>query len=267
MHFGLALRLLRTDAGVSLSELARRLGVSTAYLSRVEHGHDAAPTPDRIATIAKELDVPPLILLEIAQGAGAALGSYLERVPQASTLFLEMARRDFGAVEIARIKAFIDREMPPRHREHRVVRLSDFLAAERVLVRVTTDDFEDVVRLAATRLTSDRAELRSLSARILEREQESSSLLGNGVAVPHAVSPGHAAAAALVTLAKPLAMRTPDGQPLRTIIVLVSPDSGGRHVQLLAHVARLAFRGLSGALADARTAAIALSRLEAIDVS
>jgi hypothetical protein len=51
------------------------------------------------------------------------------------------------------------------------------------------------------------------------------------------------------------------------VIVLVSPDGGRRFVQLMAHVARLAGRGLSEALADARTAAVALARLEAIDVS
>ena len=55
MHFGAALRLLRVDAGVTLRALAERVGVSSAYLSRVENGHDAVPTPDRLADIAAAL--------------------------------------------------------------------------------------------------------------------------------------------------------------------------------------------------------------------
>ena len=45
LNLGATLRLLRVEAGLSLRELAARVGVSTAYLSRVENGHDAAPTP------------------------------------------------------------------------------------------------------------------------------------------------------------------------------------------------------------------------------
>jgi PTS system nitrogen regulatory IIA component len=267
MHFGAALRIIRTDAGLSLSELARRLGVSPAYLSRVEHGHDAAPTPDRVIAIARALDVPPLVLLEIAQGAGAALASYLERVPEASSLFLEMARRDFGAAEMARLRAFIDRELPGRDAASRQARLGDVVAIDRILVQVVAEDLDDVVALAATRLASDRATAKTLAAKILEREAESPSLLGKGLAAPHAVVPGTDTAAAVVTLARPLRMRTPDGAPVRVVVVLVSPAGGRRQVQLLAHLARLAVRGLVGVLAEAKTPERALARLETVDVS
>jgi PTS system nitrogen regulatory IIA component len=266
MHFGAALRLLRTDAGLSLSELARAVGVSPAYLSRVEHGHDAAPTPDRVVAIARALDVPPLVLLEVAQGAGTALASYLQRVPEASTLFLEMARRDFAAPEIARIKAFIDRELPAAA-PARTVRLGDLLAPERVLVRVVAEDLDDLIVLAASRLAPDRTAARALAAHILEREQAAPSLLGGGVALPHAVVPGATPAAALVTLAKPLRLATPDRGAVRVAVVVVLPDGGARAVQLLAHVARLAVRGLAGALDGARTTDVALAQLRALDVS
>jgi PTS system nitrogen regulatory IIA component len=59
MHFGFTLRLMRTTAGFSLRELAARVGVSSAYLSRVEHGHDPIPTLDRLASIARCLRVSP----------------------------------------------------------------------------------------------------------------------------------------------------------------------------------------------------------------
>ena len=67
MHFGATLRLLRIEAGLGLRELAQRVGVSSAYLSRVENGHDAPPTPDRLATIARILGLSPSVLLELGQ--------------------------------------------------------------------------------------------------------------------------------------------------------------------------------------------------------
>jgi len=258
--------MIRVDAGLSLSELARRLGVSVPYLSRVERGHDAPPTPDRVVAIADALEVPPLVLLEIAQGAGVALAGYLERVPEAGTLFLEMARRNLGTAEIGRIKAFIDRELAGPVPLVRQMRLTE-LVGDRVLLRVVCDDLEDAIAIAATRLADDGGAARALAARIIERERAAPSLLGSGVVVPHAVMRGVGPAAAVITLDPPLAAATPDGDPLRVAVVIVSPSSGRRHLQLLAHVARLAARGLADLLAEPRTPARALARLAALDVS
>lgn len=115
MHFGATLRLLRVDAGLTLRALARRIGVSSAYLSRVENGHDPAPTPDRLIAIADALGLPRAVMVELAQQAGPAVAGYLDRVPEASTFFLDIARRDFRGPQIARIKAFIDAEFPKPH--------------------------------------------------------------------------------------------------------------------------------------------------------
>lgn len=46
--FGLAVRVLRREHGMSQSELAKKLGVSSAYLSALEHGKRGAPTFDMI---------------------------------------------------------------------------------------------------------------------------------------------------------------------------------------------------------------------------
>jgi PTS system nitrogen regulatory IIA component len=267
MHFGATLRMLRIDAGLGLNELARRIGVSPAYLSRVEHGHDAVPTPDRVAAIARALDLPPIVLLEIAQGAGAALASYLERVPEASALFLDMASRELGAAEIARIKAYMDRSLPARDPRERPARLGELVTADRVLLRVVCHDLEDLVALAADRLVDDRAQARALIAHILEREDAAPSVMGGGVVVPHAIVPGAASRAALVTVARPLKLRTPDGVPVRAGIVLVEPAADRRHLQRLAHIVRLAARGLTDSLAEARAPVEALERLAALDVS
>lgn len=46
--FGARLRALREARGVTLTELARALHVSAAYLSALEHGHRGRPSPGLI---------------------------------------------------------------------------------------------------------------------------------------------------------------------------------------------------------------------------
>jgi PTS system nitrogen regulatory IIA component len=267
-HFGATLRMLRMDAGLGLGELAARIGVSSAYLSRVEHGHDPVPTHDRVIAIAHALELPPIVLLEIAQGAGAALASYLERVPEASSLFLEMATRELGAVEIARVKAFMDRTMPERGaNRRRPARLSELLVPNRVLVRAVCSDIDDLVSVASTRLAADRAEAKTLVAKLLEREGAASSAMGAGVVAPHAFIAGQPSRAVLVILARPIKARTPDGVPIQMGIVLVEPAADRTHLERLAHIARLAARGLANVLDRARTPDDALRHLATLDVS
>jgi PTS system nitrogen regulatory IIA component len=261
---GAVLRMLRTDAGVTLGDLARAIGVSPAYLSRVEHGHDAVPTPDRLVAIARVLDLPPLVLLEIAQGAGTALASYLERVPEARSLFVEMARRELGAAEIGRIKAFMDRSLPAR--EARRARLADVLSPRHVIVRAMCQDVGDVIALAASRLSDDEP-ARDVAARVLEREELAPSFIGRGVIAPHAITGSGASRAALVVAGRGIRAKPPDGVAVRVGVVLLAPRADKHHLELLAHVARLAGRGLADALCDARTAEQALERLAALDVS
>ncbi|NVB84167.1 MAG: helix-turn-helix domain-containing protein [Kofleriaceae bacterium] len=265
-HFGATLRMLRVDAGMGLGELANRIGVSPAYLSRVEHGHDPVPTPDRVVAIARALQLPPLVLLEIAQGAGAAIASYLERVPEASALFLDLAGRDLGAAEIARIRAYIDRTIPARSGPAKP-RLGELLTETRVVVRATCADLEDVVMVAAARLARDREQARSLARDLLEREEAAPSMMGGGVVAPHAILPGEAVRAALVVLGRPIKTRTPDAVPLQVAVVLIEPAADRRHLDRLAHVARLAGRGLAETLSPARTAEQALRLLASLDVT
>lgn len=62
--FGTALALIRTQAGWSTSRLARGLGVSTSYLSKVERGEAPPLTLQRIRDVQRLLDlngVAPLL--------------------------------------------------------------------------------------------------------------------------------------------------------------------------------------------------------------
>lgn len=265
MHFGAALRLLRMESGISLRALAQRIGVSGAYLSRVENGHDPSPTPDRLVAIADAIGVPAAVLLDLAQQTGSAVSGYLQRVPAASSLFLDIAQRDLGSAQIARIKAFIDAEFPGRRGRPAAgsARLRDLLTPSRVVLKLACSQLEDLIDVAVSRLPASPGHTPAeVAARIWAREQEAPSVLGGGLAVPHGLVPGAPLAAVLVTLARPLPVATPDGQPLTAALVVVWGESGRRNLDLLARTARLAGCNVAEELRGATTAARALSVIE-----
>ena len=254
MHVGATIRLLRVDAGLSLRDLARRIGVSSAYLSRVENGLDAVPTPERLAAIARELDVPPTLLMDAAHRVSPFVAHYLEQVPGASMLFLELARRNLTGRQLARVREFLDTEFPVRAagQETPIPALAPLLAPERMVLRLTCTALEDALDVAAGRLAAACPGVSALRlvTELKRREAEASSMVGSGVVVPHAFIEHAAPLAALVTLAKPLPAETPDRVPLQLLVVLVGGELGRTHLMRLAHVARLASHGLAERLAN-----------------
>ncbi|HVY44808.1 MAG TPA: helix-turn-helix domain-containing protein [Minicystis sp.] len=267
MHFGATLRLLRTDAGVSLRALASEVGVSSAYLSRVENGHDAVPTPDRLVAIARVLHVPPALLIELAHKVTPVVAAYLERVPAAAALFVEIARRELTGAQIARIKAFVDAEFPREASPAATAsgRLSQLLTPEHVVLRLSCSHFDDLVDVAAARLARAAPPSAAVLAEsILRREAEASSAIGEGIAVPHAVVADAPAGAVLVTLARPLRVPTPDGQPLRACLVLRLGKGGADQLALLAQAAKLASPGVARDLETAERPEKAIERLEVL---
>lgn len=262
MHFGATLRLLRIDAGVSLRGLAQQIGVSSAYLSRVEHGHDQPPTADRLIEIARALELPPTLLLALAQRVTPYVTRYLEAVPAASELFLEIARRELNAAQLARVQAFLDREFPARSASRAIApRLAELLTPERVVLRMSCGDLDDAIDVAAARLAGDipGQSAAQLAAEIRRREREAPTTVGHGFAVPHARIADLSPIAALVTLARPLPAQTPDDEPLQLVLVLVG---GGRApLELLARAVRLAAPQTVAALVAADSPAVVLARL------
>ena len=59
MSFGKLIRGAREERDMTVTELARQVEVSIAYLSRIERDRENPP-PDRLVTaLAKALDLPP----------------------------------------------------------------------------------------------------------------------------------------------------------------------------------------------------------------
>jgi PTS system nitrogen regulatory IIA component len=252
MHFGTTLRLLRIEAGIGLRELATKIGVSGAYLSRVENGHDGVPTPDRLIAIADALGLPAAALVELGRQTGPVVDGYVRRTPEAGALFLEIARRSLTGSDIARIKAFIDQEFPLADVHHKG--LADQLPVGRIVVRVSCTDFEDLLSVAASRLEPRQA--RALLAEVAGAVRLA--VLGEGCA---ALVANAGEGAMMLTLAQPLALA--DGQPLHVLFVLL----GGSQPRLeaLARIARLASYSPAAELCAAPTPERAREILERIE--
>ncbi len=154
MHFGATLRLMRLESGLSLRDLARRLGVSSAYLSRVENGLDAAPTPARLDVMARELGVPAPVLMDLAHRVSPLVVDYVDQVPEAGTLFLEIAHRRLDARELDVLRAFVNERFPVAGAapSASAPRFSDLLSKDRVVLRLACLDMDDVFDVAAGRL-------------------------------------------------------------------------------------------------------------------
>jgi transcriptional regulator with XRE-family HTH domain len=55
--FGLKIREIRTKRGLKLKQMARDLGVTSAYFSALEHGHRGRPGPGLIQQISGYFDL------------------------------------------------------------------------------------------------------------------------------------------------------------------------------------------------------------------
>jgi transcriptional regulator with XRE-family HTH domain len=66
---GKTIRILREAKGFSMSEMARRSGVSTPFVSLVEKG-EREPSITVLRRMAKSLELPSEALLEIVMGTG-----------------------------------------------------------------------------------------------------------------------------------------------------------------------------------------------------
>ncbi len=93
--FGAYLRTCRearraSDPKFSVRQLAARVGVEPSYLSKVERGQQPPPSEQTIASLARELDEDPDVLLALAGKVSGELQSIIRRRPK---LFAELIRQ------------------------------------------------------------------------------------------------------------------------------------------------------------------------------
>ena len=124
------------------------------------------------------------------------------------------------------------------------MRLRDYVHPELILLGLRQTDKKSLLRELATRLAVVLPDMdtEDLYQRLDRREAEASTGIGNGVAIPHAtIDYLERTVCALVQAPEGVDFGSVDQQPVLFLFVLLSPPAElGRHVQLLAQIARLA---------------------------
>ncbi|HEU4430391.1 MAG TPA: PTS sugar transporter subunit IIA [Myxococcota bacterium] len=119
----------------------------------------------------------------------------------------------------------------------------DFSGADREAV------LRNVLELTQLPPNADR-EL--IAETLLAREKSASTAIGEGVAVPHVrhpvVAPGEPCSVGVFYLSEPVPFGAPDGKPVRTVFMIVSPTVNA-HLQIFARLAHaLQDRGFAAAI-------------------
>ncbi len=94
-HFGPAVRAIRErlredDRRYSVRQVAKRVGIEPAYLSKIERGEVAPPSEATTVRLAKELGEDPDVMLALAGKVSADLQAIIRKRPQ---LFAELIRQ------------------------------------------------------------------------------------------------------------------------------------------------------------------------------
>ena len=81
----------------------------------------------------------------------------------------------------------------------------------------------------------------ALTKQILQRDNEVSTAVGNGVAIPHRLSPlVDRQLLAFLRTEKPAAFSPPDGEPVHLLFLLLAPEGAvNEHLRTLSRLARL----------------------------
>ena len=81
---------MREAQDMGLRTAAERLGISPAYLSRIERGKERPPKPDVVKRMARLLGADPDLLFRLAASTDPDLADYIHQMPNVPQ-FLRMA--------------------------------------------------------------------------------------------------------------------------------------------------------------------------------
>lgn len=106
--FGETIREMREAQDMGLRVAADRIGISPAYLSRIERGKERPPKPEIIKRIATLLGGDPDLLFRLAESTDPDLAEYIHVVPNVpeflrTAMAQKLTSEDFEAL-IAEIK-------------------------------------------------------------------------------------------------------------------------------------------------------------------
>ncbi|MBF0147819.1 MAG: helix-turn-helix domain-containing protein [Magnetococcales bacterium] len=102
-NFGDIIRELRLAQNLGLRETAGKLGISPAYLSRIERSKERPPRPDVIKAMAKILAADPDVLFRLSSSTDPEVTDYLHEQPDVVHLVRYLKHNHFTQEEMVRL--------------------------------------------------------------------------------------------------------------------------------------------------------------------
>lgn len=99
--FGETIRDLRVAQDLGLRETAALVGISPAYLSRIERGKERPPKPETIKQLARTLAADPDVLFRVSSATDPEIGQFLNDQPEVMGLLRYIKDQHFSDEEIA----------------------------------------------------------------------------------------------------------------------------------------------------------------------
>lgn len=99
-NFGETIRDLRAAQDLGLRETAVKIGISPAYLSRIERGKERPPRPEVIKALAKVLAADPDVLFRLSSSTDPEVVDYLHDHPEVMHLLRYIKEASFTEDEI-----------------------------------------------------------------------------------------------------------------------------------------------------------------------
>jgi PTS system nitrogen regulatory IIA component len=256
--FGPTIRLLRQAKGISLREMARKLGVSPAFLSQIEAGRQHKIPKARIVQVAEMLGVSEAYLLGTAKQIHPDVVQFLRETPEAAEFMITAVRsglepEDFAglreALKARAGKQFVRRATLPATARKKAASkevvddLSRFLEPHLCVTGLIVQNrdrlFQRIAKLVAKRNKGLTADV--VLERLERRERQAPTVVGGGVAIPHAFVPDleHPIVGALSLKRIVPFSNEPDGR-VKTVFFLVGDEMKPQHhISILARIARL----------------------------
>jgi len=99
-NFGETIRDLRVAQDLGLRETATIVGISPAYLSRIERGKERPPRPEVIKAIAKLLAADPDVLFRLSSSTDPEIIDFLHEQTEAMELLRYLKDNSFTPTDI-----------------------------------------------------------------------------------------------------------------------------------------------------------------------
>ena len=98
--FGDTIRNLRVAQNLGLRETAGKVGISPAYLSRIERCKEPPPRPEIIKSLARVLAADPDVLFRLSSSTDPEILDFLHAQPEVMTLLHYIKDAEFTEKEV-----------------------------------------------------------------------------------------------------------------------------------------------------------------------